>query len=145
MQLPDKSKRVYFDYENDVGEKFEGYFTVKCRLTLRERHMLELEKTRLMGGHDNPTSGLMAIAVMLANLEIKLIDAPEWWKQNDNGRDIEDEEIVGKIYELVVDAEDEWRQELKKQAKESVNTAKIETQKDEQSTESPKSTGETTA
>ena len=142
MSLPANQKQLYFDYTNMYGERYEGYFTVKCRLTLRERHLLELEKTRLMGGHDNPTNGLLGIAVMLANLDIKIVKSPSWWSQKDNGRDIDDEDIVGMVYEKISEAELEWRNALIESTKDKVEEAQAE--EASQGDESPKPTGETT-
>lgn len=139
MNLPERTRRFYFDHTSEFDERYEGYFTIKCRLSIRERHMLELEKTRLCGGFDNPTNALKGMAIILANLDIKIQDAPEWWKQNDNGRDLEDEEVLAKLYDKIADEEIAWKEELKKKTSKAVE----ETKAAEQSSEvSPKGNGQ---
>jgi len=141
MNLPSKEKKFYFDHTNDFGERYEGYFTIKCRLTCRERQALELEKTRLMGGYDNPTDGLLSLAIILSNLDVKIIDAPEWWKQNGGGRDLDDEDIVGLIFQKVADIEKQWHEDLVASTAEKIAAAQA-IDSDPESDDPPKSTGE---
>ena len=77
-----------------------------------QKHRLELEKTRLLGNYPNPTDGLAGIAIVLANLRVKIIDAPEWWKQSNGGFSIKDEDTLVALYDKVQEAEAEWRNQL---------------------------------
>ncbi len=118
MELP--KKESVFDFEHvggDTGKKYEGSFTVLCLLNMAQKHALELEKTRLLGNYANPTDGLNGISVVLANLRVKIIDAPEWWKQSNGGYAIDDEDTLVALYNKVQDAEVEWRTKLKEKAK----------------------------
>jgi hypothetical protein len=114
MDLP--SKELVFDFEH-VGalteKKYEGRFTVLALLDIGQKHRLELEKTRLLGNHQNPTDGLVGIAVILANLRIKVVDGPEWWKQSNGGFSIQDEDVLVALYDKVLDSESEWRQKMR--------------------------------
>lgn len=112
MELPAKHRTFYFDHSDEYGERREGNFTVKCRLTMRERQHMELTKSRLLGGYTAPTDSLVGISVMVATLNTHIVEAPEWWKQSDNGLDLEDESIVVDLYDRLTTEQMEWRKEL---------------------------------
>ena len=116
MDLPKNEKTFTF---NEIGEtygkKYEGTFTVKCILNMRDKRMLEVEKSRLRLDMANPTPDLIALTTILATLRVRIIDGPEWWKQGE-GDDIEDENIVVTLFDKVTDQEEIWRKELKDKA-----------------------------
>ena len=118
MELPKKQRTFYYDHKDEYGERREGNFTVKCRLTLRERQRMELDKSRLLGGHTSPTDALMGISVMVATLNTHITEAPEWWKQSDSGLDLDDESIVVELYDRLTDEQIAWRKELTAHAEE---------------------------
>lgn len=121
MGLPDKQRTFYFKYEDEFGEISEGNFTIICRLTLRERHEMELEKSRILGGVSTPTGTLATIALIAASLKMQIIDAPNWWKQSNNGFDLEDEAIPVKLYDKVCEEHLAWSESLIKATKKSTN------------------------
>lgn len=113
MDLPSKESVFDFDHTGaDTGKRYEGQFKVLCLLDMGQRHRLELEKTRLLGNHPNPTDGLAGIAIILATLRVKILDAPEWWKQSNGGYSIQDEDALVALYDKVLAAEAEWRQQM---------------------------------
>ena len=112
MNFPKTEKTFNFDYTTAFGNRYEGSFTVKCLLTIGEKHRLELEKTRLLGNHPNPTDELVGIAVILSNLRHRIVDAPNWWAQSRGGETIKEEEVLAELYSKTQDAEIEWRREL---------------------------------
>jgi len=130
MSLPEKIRTFYFDHKDEYGERREGNFSVKCRLTMRERQMMELNKSRLLGGHSSPTDALMGISVMVATLITHITDAPEWWKQSDNGMDLEDETIVIKLFNQLTNEQVAWRDALTKHALDK--TAAVEQELDKE-------------
>lgn len=114
MDLP--SKETTFDFEHigeETGKKYEGRFTVLCSLTVGQKHALALEKTRLLGNYPNPTDDLAGLAIILANLRAKIVEAPEWWKQSGGGNSIEDESALVVLYRMVQEAEFKWKEDLK--------------------------------
>jgi len=118
--LPKNEKS--FDIEmvgETTGHKYSGQFTVVCVLDMAGRHSLELEKTRLMADYANPSRGLVGIAVSLATVRAKMVEAPAWWKNSEDGASILDEEVVLHIYDKSNEMEAEWRKELKTQATEA--------------------------
>lgn len=113
MDLPSKEAAFDFDHTGaDTGKRYEGQFKVLCLLDMGQKHRLELEKTRLLGNYANPTDGLAGIAIILANLRVKVLDAPEWWKQSNGGYNIQDEDALVALYDKVLAAEVEWRSKM---------------------------------
>lgn len=120
MELPKNEATFILDEIGETtGNKYEGKFTVLCALNMAKKHQLELEKTRLLADFANPTDGLAGIAIILANLRTKIVDAPEWWKQSGGGLDIMDEDILLKVYNKIKDKEVEWREAIKNKGKQS--------------------------
>lgn len=123
MDLPTTDAVFDFSFTSDLGKKYEGQFTVRCLLNMRQKHVLELEKTRLLGNYSNPTDELAGIAIILATLRARIVDAPEWWKQSDGGFNISDIDALNALYDKVLTAEVEWRTKLKEKAKKAAETA----------------------
>ncbi|MDQ6989348.1 MAG: hypothetical protein Q9M19_05645 [Mariprofundaceae bacterium] len=124
MNLPTKERTFYFDHKDEYGERREGNFTVKCRLTMRERQVMELYKSRIVGGHTAPTDALTGISVMVATLNTHITEAPEWWKQSDSGLDLEDETIVVDLFNQLTTEQLAWRDELTQYAIDKTKAAK---------------------
>lgn len=114
MDLPNKEKTFTFEHiGEDTGKEYKGQFTVLCVLNVGQKHALALEKTRLQGNYTNPTDDLAGLAIILANLRAKIVDAPEWWKQSQGGSTVEDESALVVLYRKIQEAEFEWKEELK--------------------------------
>jgi len=115
MDLPSKEKTFDFQHTGETtGKEYTGRFTVLCVLNVGQKHALSLEKTRLLGNYQNPTDDLAGLAIILANLRAKVVEAPEWWKQSQGGALIEDEDALVVLYRKIQEAEFEWKEELKK-------------------------------
>jgi hypothetical protein len=114
MELPKNEAVFEVDVEGDTTmKKYTGQFTCRCVLSVGQRHAMELENSRLLGGHPNPTSELKGLAIIFANLRAKLIEGPEWWKQSLGGASISDENILIELYNKIEKAELEWRQKVR--------------------------------
>jgi hypothetical protein len=121
MDLPKNEAVFDFDYTGaTTNKKYDGQFTVVCMLNMARKHALEIEKTRLMADFQNPTDGLFGLAVVLANLRVRIVDAPEWWKQSKGGFDILDEDALVALYDKVMEQESKWRESLKTKAETAV-------------------------
>lgn len=117
MDLPKIEDVFDFDFTSELGKRYEGRFTVLCLLDIGQKHRMELEKTRLLGNYQNPTDALAGLAIILANLRIKIVDGPEWWKQSNGGYSIRDEDALVALYDKVVAAEIAWKEKLTEKAK----------------------------
>jgi hypothetical protein len=114
MDLPSKERTFDFEHVGETtGKKYDGRFTALCVLNVGQRHLLGLEKTRLLGSYANPTDDLAGLAIILANLRTKIVDGPEWWKQSNGGALIDDEDALVVLYRKVQEAEQKWKEELK--------------------------------
>jgi hypothetical protein len=119
MDFPNTEKTFYFDHTTELGNRYEGTFTVKCLLSIGEKHRLELEKSRLLGNFQNPTDELFGLSVILANLRAKIVDAPNWWSQSKGGETIKEEEIIAVLFARVQDTEVEWKRDLLEKARQA--------------------------
>lgn len=117
MDLPSKEKTFEFNHIGLLtGKKYDGRFTVLCLLNVGQKHLMALEETRLLGNYKSPTPDLEGLAMILANLRAKIVEAPEWWKQSNGGNIIDDEEILVELYKKIRECETEWKTDLMKKA-----------------------------
>ena len=65
----------------------------------------------------NPTGKLVGLATVLANLRVRIIEAPAWWTESGGGYNFKDENVLVALYEKTMGQEDEWRDKVKKAAK----------------------------
>ncbi len=118
MELPSREKTFYFDHTGDSGFRYEGHFTIKCRLNIAERHGMESDRSRLLGDSRNPTQDLQALALCLSTCRAHVSDGPEWFRQT-RGL-LEDEDALIALYNKVVETCDEWRKEISEAAKDKM-------------------------
>ena len=122
MDLPNKEKSFAFEHVGETTEKkYDGQFTVRCVLNIGQKHSMALEQTRLLGSYENPTNDLSGLAIILSNLRAKIVEAPEWWKQSLGGSLVDDEDALVALYRKVVEAEVEWKEELKKKTQKTLD------------------------
>lgn len=132
MDLPKNEAVFDFEYNGlTTGKKYDGQFTVVCVLNMARKHALEIEKTRLMADFQNPTQGLIGIAVVLANLRVRIVDGPEWWKQSQGGSSILDDDALVALYDKVMEQESQWKNRLKEQGKSAKKANEGEPEKTE--------------
>lgn len=111
---------VVFDETGaDTGLPYKGDFTVKCALTIQGKHAVALEKTRLMADTANPSGDLAGIALTLSEVRARIISAPEWWTESDNGASLLDENILLRIFDKCMNCENAWHRLIKSSAEEA--------------------------
>lgn len=123
-----------FDFKEkgmDTGLPYEGSFTVKCVLTISDKHTLELEKTRLMADTANPSNGLAGISLTLSEVRARIISAPGWWKDCDYGAGLLDENILIRLFDECVRCETKWRETLSKKAEVAADENKAQEEHDD--------------
>lgn len=112
--LPKKIRSFKIKEIGDTTQmEYEGEFKVHAVLNMGQKHALEIEKTILQADTKSPTLGLRGIANTLAELRVRIIDAPDWWKDSRGGTEILDENVIVAIYDQIIDQELKWREELK--------------------------------
>ena len=114
MDLPKNEKSFFLTHIGELtNHKYEGTFTVKCVLNLADKRLLEVEKSSLSLDLTNPSGNLNAISNVVANLRVRVIEAPDWFKQAISSLDILDDELFFEIYSKSLDMSEEWLTELK--------------------------------
>ena len=117
MNLPKNEKSFMLTVEGDVtSHKYEGQFTVKCVLSMADKRLLEIEQSRLSVDLLNPTNDLVAISRVVANLRVRVMDAPDWFDQIIGNLDVLDDNVIFEIYSECLKASSEWKDELKKKS-----------------------------
>ena len=126
MDLPSREKTFTFDHTGETtGKQYDGQFTVRCISNVGQKYAMALEKTRLLGDYDSPTDDLAGLAIVLAGLRSKIIDAPEWWKQSSGGSLIDDEDTLVVLYRKIQEAELEWKEDLKKKSQKTTDSTTL--------------------
>lgn len=115
MDLPKNEKSFLLNHVGEItGRKYEGTFTVKCILNVADKRRLEIEKSAISADLLNPTDNLSAISIVVANLRVRVINAPDWFKQSIQTLDFIDEDVMFEIYSLSLKKAEEWIKEVKK-------------------------------
>lgn len=93
-----------------TGEEFKGIF--KCRPILTHAQQLGRDQFRrdLLGvDPDSASPRALNQATLLSEIAARLTDAPSWWKDSRDGRELYDDEPVAAIYSEVIQAENNFR------------------------------------
>lgn len=115
MDLPKNEKSFQLTHTGEItGKKYEGTFTVKCMLNLADKRRLEIERSAISADLGNPTNNLSAIATVVSHLRVRVLNAPDWFKQSIQTLDILDEDVFFEIYSVALSKADEWLNEVKK-------------------------------
>jgi hypothetical protein len=87
-------------------ERVQGTFASKPILTHREELTVDRIKRDLLGPDSaNASANSVAMASIIAELSVRLTDAPPFWKNSNGGLDLVDENVVAAVYEKVMKIE----------------------------------------
>lgn len=112
-----------------TGEKWTGAFKCKTRLSHRDQLRLDQVRRDLLGPNpDGASPRAQNQAEVFSFIVAHLIDAPNWWRSNDNGLDLEDDNVVAEVYAQITKAKAEATEKLKKAAGEAEREIKAEVQ-----------------
>ena len=118
MELPKNEATFNFSEEGDTTYKqWDGDFTVTCVPNILQRRAIEIEKSRLQADLGNPTGKLVGLAAVLANLRVRIVEAPNWWNESAGGYNFKDENVLVARYDKTMAQEDEWREKVRKIAR----------------------------
>ncbi len=109
---------VSVDEVGDVtGTKFEGVFRFKPILTHAEQLMRDQIMRDLLGPTPKEAS-LRAVsqAGIIAEIKIRTVESPSWWKDSRDGLALYDESIIAVIYDRIMEVESKWKEDVKKKA-----------------------------
>jgi hypothetical protein len=104
-----------------TGKPFFGSFTVKTVLTRGDRFIADQRRRELLGPNSQDAlPDLQLEAFMHGQLMVRVVESPEWWRQSDYGRNIEDANVIVELFNLVREKEDQAKEDLKKSAEEAL-------------------------
>jgi hypothetical protein len=106
----------------ESGTPYNGGFKVKTLLTRKDRFVAD-EHRRMTLGLNSATAldDLQLEAFMLGQLFVRIVDAPPFWKNSNNGADLPDGNVIVEIYNLAVAKESERKKSLVADAQAAVD------------------------
>lgn len=109
----------------DTQERYIGDFTVRLKLS----QALKMLRSRLIREYlgeyaQYATENDRLRAVALAECEVSITKAPDWWRQADNGRMLEDDNIVDEVWAGVANAQGRLKKEEAKKAEDDAQVIK---------------------
>lgn len=126
--MPSGNDTVQFSISvtgESTGEKWTGSFKMKTRLSHRDQLRLDQIRRDLLGPNpDGASPRAQNQAEVFSFIAVHLLDAPMWWKSNDNGLDLQDDNVVAEVYAQITKAKSDAIEKLKKAASEAEVTIK---------------------
>ena len=107
----------------ETGTSFTGDFVVKTLMTRRDSFTADERKRLIIGNVSNPAmvpSNIHGEAYMLSQLSVRVVNGPDWWIRSDSGMDLADSNIIGEIFRLALEKEDERKAALGKTAEKAL-------------------------
>lgn len=121
--MADEANTAQFSISEDgetSGTRWVGKFRAKKKLSLRDqlnRDKVKRELLGTMGGIPDPRPE--SIAIIVAELSVRLVEAPDWWRELGNGLDMEDGNVVTKIWDEALKVQEDYDAERRKRAEEA--------------------------
>jgi hypothetical protein len=116
-KLPAKDHTFTIDLIGDeTGKKYQGKFTIKNVLNIGEKVQLEREISRFLSDYQNPTDNLKILATAIANIKMHIISYPDFWNIDEDGLDIEDNNLIFHIFEKIMETKQKRYEEISKAA-----------------------------
>lgn len=98
----------------ESGLRRSGKFKFKTLLTRRDKFAADEARRRIIGGF-NPDGALLNLqeeAYVLGQLSVRVLEAPKWWTEAANGEELEDGNVIAKVYEEALRVENERKATL---------------------------------
>lgn len=123
--LPKNESIVKLSIIGDSTQKlYDGAFTIKCILNNYESVQVALRTDRYNEGSESVGTQTRLFNRAIAELELRIIDSPDWWKSSDSGRLLFDQNVVFELFTSSLEAQKEWKDGLNKAAEESESNVK---------------------
>lgn len=104
-----------------TGKPYNGDFTVKTVISRRENFIADERRRLLIGANASSVSqSVNGEAYMFGQLSVRIVSAPDWWNNADNGVDLEDDNVAPELYNLIMEKADEHRKKIKESAEKAV-------------------------
>lgn len=100
-----------------TGEKWVGSFTSKVLLSQADELAIDRRRRELLGPNAQDAAPVAAQrAAIFAELWVRILSAPEWWKAMAGGLDLVDDEPVAAVFNAAQQAEQEKLKAIKAKA-----------------------------
>lgn len=119
--------------EGPIEGTYAGKFRFKCYLTPSQEIAANREYRELLGA--NPLQApehVSFLAYALTQLKHRIVSAPPFWdatKEDSISGDVADHEIISKVLDAAIAAEEKYRKSLVDRKKEALEKAKAEVQR----------------
>lgn len=116
-KLPDIVKHVSLDSIGELtGQRYAGSFRIKVLLTHSERLAVDRTYAMLLPDDKSASQESKLKAGGIAELDQRIVEAPKWWLDARNGRDLVDAQPIWDLLIAVEQKTEEWKQDLGKKA-----------------------------
>jgi hypothetical protein len=118
------SEKFSIDVTGDVtGRPWKGVFETKLRLSHRDQLRQDEIRRELLGARaEHASNRAINQAEIFSTIAAHLTKVPEWWTVNGGGLDLEDDNVIGAVYDRII----ELKGEAAKKAKGEADAAKTE-------------------
>jgi hypothetical protein len=104
------------------GENFAGKFTVKTKLSHGNQLMQDQIRRQLLGPQPVgvvPGDRATNTSEILSQLQVRIVSAPSWWTNSDNGLNLDDDNIIVEVFTKATAVEVEYKESIKTAAEEA--------------------------
>jgi len=118
--LPNSEAFVINVTGDTTGENQTGKFVAKKRLSFNDQLRRDNFRRAMLGeapGEPHPRTASMA--TVFSELLVRLLEAPSWWVDADEGRELEDENVIVEVYEKALKVENDAKAAVAKAAAEA--------------------------
>jgi hypothetical protein len=108
---------------SESGKLYSGSFTVKNTLSRRDRFLADQYRREIIGPSPEGSMvppDLQLEAHMLGQLRVRITKCPDWWTNSNFGLELDDSDIITKLFALSLKEEARVRIELKKEAEQAL-------------------------
>lgn len=107
----------------ETGRVYTGKFKVKTILSRRDNFVADERRRMILGANSTQAApNLQGEAFILGQLYVRILEAPKFWQDSDNGLDIEDANVIGEVFKLAMEKYDESKNKLKEEAEQAIKS-----------------------
>ena len=115
--LPNSETFVINVVGDSTGETQTGKFIAKKRLSFNDQMARDNYRRQMLGdAKGEPTPRANSMATIFSELIVRLTEAPSWWVDADEGRNLEDENVIVEVYDRCIKIESDAKEEVAKKA-----------------------------
>lgn len=109
-----------------TGTLWTGEFRVKTYLNYADQLRRDQVRRELLGREDGNSASPRAssAALVFSELFVRIVNAPSWWNEHENGTLLADDSVVRFIYNKALKAETLWTDARKAKVKDAIEYIK---------------------